>query len=123
MNTNRSDHDDSITRRTQCPDRPWCDCPAGHLDEHSSEADLPKITATANREDFVEAIDPDGIAVPQVFAYLVEHEHSNTFDHYSVQLTIVKPDGLNATCHLNLHEAGLLAKALHELLAIAGSAR
>jgi hypothetical protein len=112
--------------RTQCTERSWCDVSAGHVDEHSCEADLPKITATGYREDFTGL--EDGIGVPEVFARLVEHEHSNTFDPFVVQLCIVKPGssgevGESATGWLTLHEAGLLAKALTELQGVARSAR
>jgi hypothetical protein len=93
---------------------------------YSCEADLPKITATGYREDFTGL--EDGIGVPEVFARLVEHEHSNTFDPFVVQLCIVKPGssgevGESATGWLTLHEAGLLAKALTELQGVARSAR
>lgn len=99
----------------QCTERTWCDVPGPiHVGQHDGEADLPKITATAHREDFV--AHDEGVVVPEVFARLQERGDSNTFDRYAIALSIVRPDGLYATCHLTLKEADLLAQSLGQLL-------
>lgn len=106
----------------QCEARAWCDVPGpSHEGEHRGEADLPKITATGYREDFISH--DDGVVVPEVFAELVEHEDSNTFERQTVQLTIVRPDERTATAYLTMKEAQLLQKALVHLLAEPGHDR
>src|SRR5688572_25729348 len=75
----------------QCAVRAWCDVPGPtHTGEHTGEADLPKVTATGDREEFVTA--DDGITVPEVIARLFEHtEPSCTIAPLSVALAIHAP--------------------------------
>lgn len=104
---------DATRQTTRCAHRTWCDGAADHLDPHSAEADLPKITATGCREHF--GHHDDGVAVPEVWARLVEHEESNTFEMFTAELGVARPDGRNAVCYLTMREAELLEKALRQV--------
>jgi hypothetical protein len=106
----------AIDEVSQCQCRAWCEVPGPtHDGEHSGEADLPKITATAYREDF--AAHDDGIVVPEVVARLVEQTGpSNTLEPISIRLSIIRPDEQHCWCSLTLKEAELLGKALGLLL-------
>jgi hypothetical protein len=103
-------------RGDRCTKRDWCELSDDDHDQHAAEADIPVITATAYREDM--EVSDDGAVVPYVIARLVENEWSNVYDRHSIYLAIVRPR-VESEVNLTLKEAGLLAKALHELLDVA----
>jgi hypothetical protein len=99
-----------------CPN--WCDVPPSHAGDHDGMADFPKVTATADREAFMD--DDDGVLVPEVVVRLMQHdEPSSVVPQLRIALSIICPRDCfesSASCSLTLDEAGLLRKHLTALL-------
>ena len=93
----------------------WCDLAKGHTDVHTGEADLPPVTATADRDVF-ERDRYAGILVPAVCTRLVaQTAPSAVHPKLSVVLN-VRTTRAVCSAMLTIDEADLLRRHLTQLL-------
>lgn len=105
---------------SQCPDRTWCDRGHHEAPEHIGSADLPTVTATADRTAYV--AHGAGVLVPEVLVHLYEETAPTTSVERYVVVTTHTPAAKKRSSEvcLTLDEADLLLRHLTQLLVEVG---